>query len=137
MCVLSGQTLSSLKPCVTACLCMGKTPGLVHGYHAVQQICVFSMGSAVPHSSVTEAVRLALDCGFPCDSLAGTCDNSAPMLFRSLLNIAESTFQLRKKKTKPKQTTTPPQTTHTSEIIDIRDFKIVIYNIEEVMIKNC
>lgn len=54
----------------------------------------------------------------------------APMLLRSLLNIAESTFQLQNKQTNNNKI--PPQTTHISE----RDFTIVIYNIEKVMIKN-
>lgn len=55
----------------------------------------------------------------------------APMLLRSLLNIAESTFQLQKNKqtTKKIPPPTPPP-------ISERDFTIVIYNIEKVMIKN-
>lgn len=112
MCVLSGQILCNLKPCAIVCPHMGKTPGIVHGYHAVLRICAFLMGSTVPHCSVGEAGRLATDCGFPCDSLAGTCNSSAPMLLSSLLNIAESTFQLRKQ-TQPTNNKTPPKTIHT------------------------
>lgn len=67
MFTLSGPTLCSLKPCVIACLHMGKTPGTTHGYGAGLWIYAFLMGS-----SVGDAGRLAPGCGFPCDSLAGT-----------------------------------------------------------------
>ena len=94
--VLSGKTLCSLKACAIVCPRVGKTHGVTLGYRAVLRACAFSAGSAVPHSLVREAERLAPGSGFTCDSPAVTCDNSVQMLLSSLLNIVESIFPLQK-----------------------------------------